>query len=470
LSTNFLKNLKHAMIKEEYTMRSKFFIISSLLLMTLTLFGCGAKQMGKVLGTGFTYQNAEMKLEDAQMKSMEGNTEEAKNLTDQALELFLQIANTEDASSKYYGKAHYQIAGIYMSRFEWDNANKHYQIIIDALPAGYLAGKSRSAIANIRKYRQDIEENRNIYLNVPLETRKDAKSEGYDKAAKALLTMATSYENLGANGEAIKNYTELVDNFPEYNLAPQAQLTIGNIYFYKLFDYSTGWKAFLKVIEKFPDSFEAKKADTLLKETDQTLKEIKYEQDYILKYRREKAVEFKKAGRYVDQSQVYSVFGEQVAQAYINIARNWLSLRNYPYAVKAYKELVEELPMEKFVVADSLYQIGVLYQDSGDYERAVEAYDSLFKRAPESVRRDESVYRQAVCYEAIREFTSAYEGYKTYMSLGQDKEFYRQAEQKVRQMEYDGDGDGYPFYKEQEAGTSDEDANSYPGAKKVAMQ
>jgi tetratricopeptide (TPR) repeat protein len=282
--------------------------------------------------------------------------------------------------------------------------------------------------------------------------------------------MADAYENLGSHGEAIKNYTELVDNFPEYTLASQAQFTIGNIYFYKLFDYGAGWKAFLKVIEKFPDKFEAKEAATLLKETDQTLKEIRQEKDYILKYRRKKAVAYKKAGRHVDQSEVYGVFGEQVSQAYLNIATGWLSLKNYPYAIKAHKERVAELPLRKFDAAESLFQIGLLYQDSGDYERAIEAYDNLFKKAPESGRRDEGIFRQAVCYEAIREFTGAYEGYKTYMSLGSDKDYYRQAEQKVRQMEYDGDKDGYPFYKEQEAGTSEEDPTDYPGAKKTTMQ
>ncbi|MBC8228260.1 tetratricopeptide repeat protein [bacterium] len=450
-------------------MKSKFFIISFLLLMILTLWGCAAK-MGQVLGTGYLYQNAERKLEDANMKKVEGQKEDAKNLTDQALELFLQITETEDAGSKYFSKAHYQIAGIYMNRFDWDNATKHYQTIMDAQAGGYLAGKSRTAIANVRKNRQLIDENRTIYLNVPEAERKDPKSEGYSKAARALQMMSDSYENLGAHEEAIKNYTELVDNFPDYNLAPQAQFTIGNIYFYKLYDYATGWQAFLKVIERFPESFEAKKADTLLKETDQTLKEIKHDQDYVLKYRREKAVEFKKAGRYVDQSEVYSVFGEQVAQAYINIARGWLSLKNYPFAVKAYKELVEELPMEKFVVADSLFQVGKLYQDAGDYEKSIEAYDNLFDKAPESGRRDEAIYRQAVCYESIREFTKAHEQYETYMSLGTDREFYRQAQQKVRQMEYDGDKDGHPFYKEQEAGTSDEDADAYPGSSKTAMR
>jgi tetratricopeptide (TPR) repeat protein len=444
-------------------MRSKFFIISFLLVIALALSGCAAKQMGKVLGTGYTYQTAEMKLDDAKMKKIEGQSEEAKLLVDQALGLFQQIITEEDSSSKYFTKAHYQIAGIYMMRFDWDNAIKHYQTIVDVQAGGYLAGKSRSAIANIRKNRQAIEENGTIYLNVPEEQRKDPKSEGYSKAARALQAVADAYENLGSHQEAIKNYTELVDNFPEYNLAPQVQLTIGNIYFYKLYDYKTGWSAYLKLIEKFPESFEAKKADTLLKETDQILKEIKHEQDYVLKYRREKAAEFKKSGRYVDQLSMYGVFAEQVAQAYINIARGWLSLKNYPFAIKAYEELVEELTMEKFVVADSLFQIATLYQDAGDYEKAIQAYENLFDKAPESGRRDEGIYKQAVCYEAIREFTAAYEQYKTYMSLGEDKPFYRQAQQKVRQMEYDEDGDGHPFYKEQEAGTRDDDANSYPG-------
>ena len=264
------------------------------------MFGCAAKQIGKVLGTGYTYQTAEMKLEDAQMKKIEGQKEEAKKLTDQALELFLQIVKKEKPGSKYYSKAHYQIAGIYMSRFDWDNATQHYQTIVDTQASGYLAGKSRSAIANVRKNRQIIDENRTIYLNVPEGQKRDPKLGGYNKAARALQAMADAYENLGAHEEAIKNYAELVDNFPEYNLSPQAQFTIGNIYFYKLYDYTTGWGAYLKVIEKFPDSFEAKKADTLLKETDQTLKGIKQEQDYILKYRREKAVAYKKAGRHSD--------------------------------------------------------------------------------------------------------------------------------------------------------------------------
>ena len=74
-------------------------------------------------------------------------------------------------------------------------------------------------------------------------------------------------------------------------------------------------------------------------------------------------------------------------------------------------------------------------------------------------------YLQAVCYREIREFTKAYEGFKDYMSLGSEKDYYQEAEQIVRQFETDEDGDGYKFYIEQEAGTSDRDPNDYPNVK-----
>ena len=51
------------------------------------------------------------------------------------------------------------------------------------------------------------------------------------------------------------------------------------------------------------------------------------------------------------------------------------------------------------------------------------------------------------------------------MSLGRDVSYYREAEQIVRQFEIDQDGDGYKFYFEQEAGTSDRDPNDHPGVK-----
>ena len=44
-------------------------------------------------------------------------------------------------------------------------------------------------------------------------------------------------------------------------------------------------------------------------------------------------------------------------------------------------------------------------------------------------------------------------------------EYYRKAKESVEKYEKDQDSDGYEFYIEQEAGTSDQDPNDYPGAK-----
>ena len=444
-------------------MRTKSFFIT-LLFLTI-IFGCA-----KALGPGYVYQSGEMALERAADPNADDEVRQKE--TDKALALFLQIIDGGAPGEKWVNKAHFQVAEIYKSQFKWEDATTHYQKIVDTAPAGYLGGEARSEIANIRESRNIIEDNRRVHMNIPEEEKKNPESEGYRKGAEALLKIAAAYESLGNYKEAINHYSQMVEEFAANPSAPQAQFKIGNIYFYKLYDYTNdgGWGAFRKVKDKFPDSYEASQAKTLLLKAEKTLVEIKHDQEYVLKYRSEMAIEYKKRGRKLRQTEVYGAHTEQVAQTYINIARNWEQppMKNFPNAIKAYEELVEELPMSKFIVADALYQIGRLYQADGQYEKAVNAYDRLFEDAPESTWRDESVYNQAVCYEAIREFTKAYRAYKGYMSLGKEFELYREAERKVRVYENDEDEDGFQYYEEQEAGTRDDDINDTPASPKGA--
>lgn len=179
------------------------------------------------------------------------------------------------------------------------------------------------------------------------------------------------------------------------------------------------------------------------------------------------AIKFLGTGRKLLPSEIYVMGYEgQMVQDFQQIGRNWEKLENYPYAIVAYRKLAETLYTRKFATANALYQIGRLYQEGGEYQLAIEAYDYFFETTPESTFRDEAVYQQAICYRAIREFSQALRGFKGYMSLGKESDFYREAEQIARQMEFDQDGDGHKLYKEQEAGTSDQDPNDYPGAKK----
>ena len=445
---------------------SHYLVLASLAVIVV---GCPGS-MSSIVPLSAKIQNADRKLAEAEQIQVKGETKEEKaefltkqkELYDDALRRYLEVINA-DPQGKYAQRAHFQVAEVYKRRYDWDSSVQHYQAIVDLSPTGYYASRAKSGIADIRKNRQIIQEKRRIYQNRRL--LEDEESQTI--AAQALYDVAKAYETIGNYPAAVNNYEKLVAEFPEYKLTPQIQFQIGNIYFYRLHDYSNagGWGAFVKVVENYPDSFEAREVETLLKKSNRTLTRIAQDMEAIDSYKNKKAFDYLATGRYVASTELWKGgYSDHAVQGYQDLAKGWEKMRNYTYAIAAYDKLVEYLSHRKFAVADALFQTGVLYQKNGELERAIDAYDRLFEKAPESTWRAEAVYNQAVCYQSIREFNEAYEGFKAYMSLGDDGKYYREAEQRVRQFELDQDGDGYLFYKEQEAGTSDQDANDYPGA------
>ena len=463
----------------------------ALVILAALITGCA-----NVMPLSIKVQNADRKYEAAETMRIRTDSAENKKedlakrteLFDTALAEYLAII-AEDPTGKYAHYSHFQVAAIYKRRFEWDKSTEHYQAIVDIAPTGYLGGRAKSSIADIRKNRDVIKNNRRTYQNhAPLskdliKRAQEAEAAGnsedaalysqqatdsIDKAVRALYDEARAYQTLGNSEEAIKQFERVVAEFPEHRLAPQAQFQVGNIYFYELYDYSNsgGWGAFVKVIEKFPDSYEASDAETLLKKSADILTEIKQDQDDIQKYTNKKAIEYEQAGRDILPSDRYVAgYAERIAQNFQNIGSGWVQMRNYPFAIAAYRKLAENLSYKKFHAADALFRIGDLYQKDGQYQRAIAAYEDMLSKAPESTWRDEAVYQQAVCFRAVREFEKAYESFKAYMSIDKEGKYYREAEQIVRQYELDQDGDGFKFYVEQEAGTSDKDPNDNPDAK-----
>lgn len=450
--------------------RNHLFILVFALLLGAIM---GCMQGGiSIVPLGAKLQNADTAFDEAEAMSvraddaetMEKNRGKKQALYDRAMSLYLEVIE-RDAKGKYAQRAHYQIAAIYKHRYEWDKAIEHYQAIIEIAPTGYYANEAKGGTANIRKNRQIIKTKRAEYQNYKAIYDNEPTDETFNIAAEALYEVARAYEGLENYTEAIRNYERMVEEFPAHPRAPQAQFQMGNIYFYQMYDYQGGWPAFNGVVTKFPDSYEASQAGTLLKQTDEILTEIKFLVDEIDKFRNKKAVKYREAKRKLTPADIWVMgYSDQVVQNFQQIAGNYEKLRNYPRAINAYKTLARDLSHKKFAAADALYRTGTLYQQSGEYERAIQAYNDLFENAPESVWRNEAVYQQAVCYRSIREFGSAYEGFKAYMSITNgDTPYLREAEQIIRQYELDQDQDGYKFYEEQEGGTSDQDANAYPG-------
>ena len=448
-----------------------FFLVLALAFFTTTILGCGSGGFS-IIPLGAKLQNADSAFDEAETIEVRDDDPEktAKNrqkqqeLYDKAMALYLEVIE-RDTAGKYTQRAHYQIAKIYKRRYDWDKAVEHYGEIVALDPTGYYGKEAKTEMANIRRNREIIKTKRAEYQNYKAIYDNEPTDETFNIAAEALYEVARAYENLENYTEAIRNYERLVEEFPEHQKAPQAQFQVGNIYFYTLYDYLGGWPAFLAVPEKFPDSYEASQAETLLKVTADILTEIKQLKDELNKFRNKKAVEYQQSGRKITPADMWVMgYSDQVVQNFQQIAGNWEKLRNYPRAINAHKTLARDLSHKKFAAADALYRTASLYQRNGAYERAIEAYDALFENAPESVWRNEAVYQQAVCYRSIREFGAAYEAFKAYMSITKgDTPYLREAEQIVRQYELDQDEDGYKFYEEQEAGTSDQDASSHPG-------
>ncbi|MCD6507393.1 tetratricopeptide repeat protein [Candidatus Poribacteria bacterium] len=415
---------------------SRRILLILILAFGVILYGCSMK--------GAIFQNAENAFD-------RGDYAEAKKLYTEVIRKY--------PGSEFATKAKFRLAQICEKEYDWDNALKYYEQVTKEVKGGYLDAQSRSRMALIRKARQDIAKAKYIYDNNP------GSERGNRAAAQALYDMAQAYERLGQYEKAIETYEKLLKEFPKYKNADQVQYQIGMIYFYKLYDYGKGWKAFMKVIKNYPDSDLAKASDRLLKKTQNTLNEIAALIEDVKKIRNEVAMKFEKMGRHVSQADKYSIHAEKAAQDYIGIAEGWKKLKNYPNAIKAYKELADEIPFGQWA-PNALFNAAKLYQEMGDYEMAVKTYEELFKRYPHSFRRNDAIYNEAICYEAMREFAKAYDLYKTYISLDDtDENKLRRAEEKVAQWGYDEDGDGFPFYMEAQYGTSDKDPTSYPEKK-----
>ena len=401
-----------------------YFLVLALAFLTATILGCTTGGIS-IVPLGAKLQNADTAFDEAETtevrdedpEKMEKNRQKQQGLYDRAMTLYSEVIE-RDTKGKYAQRAHYQIARIYKRRYDWDNASNHYQAIVALDPTGYYANEAKSGTANIRKNREVIKTKRAEYQNYKAIYDNEPSDETFNIAAEALYEVSRAYESLENYTEAIRHYERLVEEFPEHAKAPQAQFQMGNVYFYTLYDYQGGWPAFVGVTQKFPDSYEASQAGTLLKQTNEILTEIKFLVDEIDKYRNKKAVEYRKTGRKITPADMWvPEYSDQVVQNFQQIASDWEKLRNFPRAINAYKTLARDLSHKEFAAAHALFRTGELFQQNGDYERAIEAYDALLENASGSIWQNEAIYQQAVCYRSIGEFEAAAKGFKIYRNI-----------------------------------------------------
>ncbi|RKU15961.1 hypothetical protein C6501_05890 [Candidatus Poribacteria bacterium] len=456
-------------------------LISVIYLSAVILLGCQGKLYIFSTPPSELIHTADEAFDSAAAIILRGDTPEQIKNTDTkrqelyngAIALYTETV-VKDSNGIYAQRAHLEIAKIYMRRYQFNKAIEHYQAILKLANIGYYPSLAKDGIANIRKNREIVKDQLAKYHNVKTIYNKTPSDQTLNLAVESLYRLAQTYEEMEDFPEAIRTYQRIVEEFPKHDKAPQAQFQIGNIYFYGLYDYTIagGWGAFVAVHKNYPNSKEAKEVFVLLKKAEKLLREIFDLQRKIQWYISEKSQNYNYSDRRGAGMSPLGLDENRLIQYFQIIAKNWVEMRNYPRAVQTYKTLVAEMfhkrniSYKSSVVADALYNIANLYQQNKQFERAIHAYNNLFKKVPQpSNWISKSIYQQAVCYHAIQKYSDAYKGFKTYIQFAQndnDTSYLQKAEQIVHQFEQDQDKDGFYFYEEQENGTSDQDPNSQP--------
>ena len=338
--------------------RFNFFL--TMAIATLTAIGCGGVRLNS---PGLRIRDADRQFDaaeafrikadkDKEREKWREQVQQKKALYDKTLNAYRAIIKSE-LGSKYAQRSLWQISEIYRRHYEWDKVTESYEAILAIAPLSYYADRAKSGIADIRKYRGLIDEKRRRYPNPNYGAlyEQDNAKEHYDTAAQALYDVAASYEQLGDYPEAIANFQLMVDEFPEHEKAPAALTKIGEIHFYKLYDYVGGWPAYNKVIEMYPDSYDATQAVRLLKETHRNLTEIAQYTAEIKRYHCTIPIDDEEMpdNRFPTEKHSYHLV-DTVIQRLQFTARCWEDLRNYPSAIVAYRTLADQLPYKNFAV------------------------------------------------------------------------------------------------------------------------
>jgi tetratricopeptide (TPR) repeat protein len=172
-----------------------------------------------------------------------------------------------------------------------------------------------------------------------------------------LMERGLLYETkLGDYESALKSYSCVVDEFPRTEKAAQAQISIGKVYFYRLYDYNKGWPEFKKGnADNYPDMpGRVAEVEELLRETNRIRQEISVETQFIRRSQKRKVSKVRKFAGY----DIYGILEDRVAPSFVAIGKKWRQLRNYPKALEAYRILIEKLPLKLVQASECSYGIG----------------------------------------------------------------------------------------------------------------
>lgn len=216
---------------------------------------------------------------------------------------------------------------------------------------------------------------------------------GSDYAPQAFYALAWIEFETNSFDNAQEKFKSFVSQFPSHQLAEDAWFRIGECAF-NTTSYPRAIQSFQKYIELFPASIRLDQAFFYIAESNY------YREDYPESI---KHYELAKQQSRNDKTKLLSDIG---------IAWGYLRLKQYPQAQQAFEQARKFGEERKIDTGESLLGLANLFTETKNYDQALNCYDDLIKRYPQSPRLSEAYLGKANLLYTMEEYPQAIEAYQ----------------------------------------------------------
>ncbi len=213
-------------------------------------------------------------------------------------------------------------------------------------------------------------------------------------SAQAYYSLGWTYFEQNEFKKAIKSFTDLISHFPNHQLAEDAIFKIAESH-YNLKDYDDTISGFNDYLSHYPQSTRKAEAHFYIAESYYYQKKFS---DAISDYL---------------QAAELAYDNKIILMSKVSIGWCYLKLGNYEKSMQFFNES-QELSQSIQVLSDDVY-LGEasLYSELNENEKALHFYTELIEKFPESERITEAYLGQANTYYILKNYPNAIETYKT---------------------------------------------------------
>jgi len=274
--------------------------------------------------------------------------------------IYLSKLNNEsdalDTSAEYFSQyikafpkgaqaemAHYYLGFCYYNGRRFNDAMNTFRSFYEKYPTSEFSPEAVFYYAdcnyNMGNYEESIKGFNTVITKYP----------NHEKAEEAYFTKAWALLDLQREDEGMATLRQLVDKYPKSKFAPQSLFSVADSY-YNAQKYEDALTTYQEVLKRYPDSDVAKKIPETITELKETIAYVEYEKayEYFAKAREGKS----------DPNTILSLY-RQAAAGFENV------VTKYPGTESE---------------TGSLSNMGIAYEELGEWQKAANAFDKVMKK------------------------------------------------------------------------------------------